>query len=72
MEDPCGKSAEKNTPLQDIQLGGGKLYILGLDPFIGRLGISLRAGWTGASAKELIMLKGTLELKDLYVVEAEL
>jgi hypothetical protein len=25
-----------------------------------------------ASAKELIMLKGTLELKDLYVVEAEL
>jgi len=26
----------------------------------------------GASAKELIMLKGTLELKDLYVVEAEL
>jgi hypothetical protein len=43
-----GRSLRKicrgNTPLQDIQLGGGKLYIIGLDPFIGRLGISLR-GW---------------------------
>ncbi|MDT7895467.1 MAG: hypothetical protein RQ855_04620 [Desulfurococcales archaeon] len=48
-----GRSLRKvfrgNTPLQDIQLGGGKLYIIGLDPFIGRLGISLRAGWKGIS-----------------------
>jgi hypothetical protein len=43
------KICRKNTPLQDIQLGGEKLYIIGLDPFIGRLGISLRTGWKGIS-----------------------
>jgi hypothetical protein len=43
------KASRRNTPLQDIQLGGGKLYVIGLDPFIERLGISLRADWTGIS-----------------------
>jgi hypothetical protein len=44
MEDPCGKSAEEVFLSKVSSLEEEGIYLIGLDPIMGRLGISLRIG----------------------------